>query len=76
MPFPVKALKLLLHDLQTGGEAASMGFSAKDVSEVASDDGVRSFACCFPSPLLRVVFQLYHSLASASPRTLTPGPLH
>ena len=43
MPFPVKALKLLLHDLQTGGEAASMGFSAKDVSEVASDDGVRAF---------------------------------
>ena len=41
VPFPVKALKLLLHDLQSGGEAASMGFSAKDVSEVASDDGVR-----------------------------------
>ncbi|KAI0756104.1 ARM repeat-containing protein [Daedaleopsis nitida] len=39
VPFPVKALKLLLHDLQTGGEAASMGFSANDVSEVASDDG-------------------------------------
>ncbi|RPD64798.1 ARM repeat-containing protein [Lentinus tigrinus ALCF2SS1-6] len=39
VPFPVKALKLLLHDLQTGGEAASMGFSAKDVSELASDDG-------------------------------------
>ena len=42
VPFPVKALKLLLRDLQSGGEAASMGFSAKDVSEVASDDGV----CC------------------------------
>ena len=42
MPFPVKALKLLLHDLQSGGEAASMGFSAKDVSEAASDDGVSS----------------------------------
>ena len=40
VPFPVKALKLLLHDLQSGGEAASMGFSAKDVSEAASDDGV------------------------------------
>ncbi len=40
VPFPVKALKLLLHDLQTGGEAASMGFSAKDFSDVASDDGV------------------------------------
>ncbi|RDX47886.1 ARM repeat-containing protein [Lentinus brumalis] len=39
VPFPVKALKLLLHDLQTGGEAASMGFSAKDFSDVASDDG-------------------------------------
>ena len=41
VPFPVKAFKLLLHDLQSGGEAASMGFSAKDVSEVDSDDGVR-----------------------------------
>ena len=40
VPFPVKVLKLLLHDLQSGGEAASMGFSANDVSEAASDDGV------------------------------------
>ncbi|PIL31196.1 hypothetical protein GSI_05894 [Ganoderma sinense ZZ0214-1] len=44
VPFPVKALKLLLHDLQSGGEAASMGFSAKDVSEVASDDGDEEWA--------------------------------
>ncbi|EJF67437.1 ARM repeat-containing protein [Dichomitus squalens LYAD-421 SS1] len=43
VPFPVKALKLLLHDLQSGGEAASMGFSAKDVSEVASDDGAEDW---------------------------------
>ena len=41
VPFPVKALKLLLRDLQTGGEAASMGFNAADVEDVGSDDGVR-----------------------------------
>ncbi|OBZ68625.1 Importin-9 [Grifola frondosa] len=39
IPFPVKALKLLLHDLQSGGEAASMGFSSLDVADVDSDDG-------------------------------------
>ncbi|KAI0673956.1 ARM repeat-containing protein [Trametes maxima] len=39
VPFPVKALKLLLHELQSGGEAASMGFSATDVAELDSDDG-------------------------------------
>ena len=44
MPFPVKALKLLLRDLQSGGEAASMGFNATDVSDAASDDGVRPFS--------------------------------
>ncbi|KAI8980578.1 ARM repeat-containing protein [Trametes punicea] len=39
VPFPVKALKLLLRELQSGGEAASMGFNAADVAEVDSDDG-------------------------------------
>ncbi|KAI0778993.1 ARM repeat-containing protein [Trametes elegans] len=39
VPFPVKAVKLLLHELQSGGEAASMGFNAADVAELDSDDG-------------------------------------
>lgn len=39
--FPVKALKLLLHDLQTNGEAASM--AAPDGASVDSDDGVSFF---------------------------------
>ncbi|GBE77314.1 ARM repeat-containing protein [Sparassis crispa] len=34
--FPVKALKLLLHDLQSGGEAATMNLGA--VPEIDSDD--------------------------------------
>ncbi|OJT08019.1 Importin-9 [Trametes pubescens] len=37
--FPVKALKLLVHELQSGGEAASMGFNDADVAELDSDDG-------------------------------------
>ncbi|EMD32596.1 hypothetical protein CERSUDRAFT_161550 [Gelatoporia subvermispora B] len=37
VPFPVKALKLLLHDLQSGGEAASMGLGSG--ADVDSDDG-------------------------------------
>ncbi|KAI0354778.1 ARM repeat-containing protein [Trametes cingulata] len=39
VPFPVKALKLLVHELQSGGEAASMGFNAADIAELDSDDG-------------------------------------
>ncbi|KAI0325407.1 ARM repeat-containing protein [Cubamyces sp. BRFM 1775] len=39
VPFPVKAVKLLLHELQSGGEAASMGFDAADVADLDSDDG-------------------------------------
>ena len=38
IPFPVKALKIILHDIQSGGEAASM--SAQGVFNVDSDDGV------------------------------------
>lgn len=41
VPFPVKALKLLLHDLQADGEAASKGLG-KVASDVGSDDGVRN----------------------------------
>ena len=37
IPFPVKALKILLRELQSGGEAASRRMNA---SEAGSDDGV------------------------------------
>ena len=39
VPFPVKALKIVVRDLLTGGESAAIG--AIDDEEVASDDGVR-----------------------------------
>jgi hypothetical protein len=38
VPFPVKALKLLLHELQTNGEAASMAAPTAPL-DTASDDG-------------------------------------
>ncbi|TFY51032.1 hypothetical protein EVG20_g11201, partial [Dentipellis fragilis] len=38
VPFPVKALKLLLHDLQTNGEAASMA-APGGMLDIDSDDG-------------------------------------
>lgn len=39
MPFPVKALKLLLHDLQSGGDAAAISAAANlGVELVDSDD--------------------------------------
>ena len=42
IPFAVKALKIIIHDLQSGGEsatiAAASGFKSVDVE---SDDGVR-----------------------------------
>lgn len=41
VPFPVKALKLLLHDIHAGGEAASKGLGKLDGSELDSDDEVR-----------------------------------
>lgn len=39
IPFPVKALKIILHDVQSGGEAASMSAQG-GVFNVDSDDGV------------------------------------
>ncbi|KAL7284955.1 hypothetical protein ACG7TL_000044 [Trametes sanguinea] len=39
VPFPVKALKLLLHELQSGGESATMGFNSADLADLDSDDG-------------------------------------
>ncbi|KIY50482.1 ARM repeat-containing protein [Fistulina hepatica ATCC 64428] len=38
VPFPVKALKIILHDLQIGGESATVN-PRGDVFEVESDDG-------------------------------------
>ena len=39
VPFPVKALKLLVHDLRSGGESATIPKAEYDVD---SDDGVRT----------------------------------
>ena len=38
VPFPVKALKLLLHELQTNGEVASMAAPTAPI-DTGSDDG-------------------------------------
>ncbi|KAJ2969794.1 hypothetical protein NUW54_g12879 [Trametes sanguinea] len=46
VPFPVKALKLLLHELQSGGESATMGFNSADLADLDSDDGVRRLELC------------------------------
>lgn len=53
IPFPVKAIKILVHEIQSGGEAASMSAFAGtgSVPELESDDGVRfleiaSAPCC------------------------------
>ena len=44
IPFPVKAIKILIHEIQSGGEAASMSAFAGtgSVPELESDDGVGS----------------------------------
>ena len=39
IPFPVKALKILVHDVQSGGESATMTAHG-DTHDVDSDDGV------------------------------------
>ncbi len=39
VPFPVKALKLLLHELQTNGESASMAAAPTAPLDAESDDG-------------------------------------
>ncbi|KAJ7610789.1 armadillo-type protein [Roridomyces roridus] len=48
IPFPVKAMKLLLHDVQSGGEAATFtaqaGSDAAGVYDVDSDDGDEDWA--------------------------------
>ncbi|KAF5384768.1 hypothetical protein D9615_001050 [Tricholomella constricta] len=39
IPFPVKALKLLLHDVQSGGESATITAQGGDTYDIDSDDG-------------------------------------
>jgi hypothetical protein len=39
IPFPVKALKLLLNELHSDGDAAAI--TAQDAAGIDSDDGVR-----------------------------------
>ena len=40
IPFPVKALKILLHDVQSGGESATINTQAGVYDDIESDDGV------------------------------------
>ncbi|KAF9260865.1 ARM repeat-containing protein [Marasmius fiardii PR-910] len=44
IPFPVKAIKILLHEVQSGGESATMGASQDDIPDVDSDDGDEDWA--------------------------------
>ncbi|EDR15931.1 uncharacterized protein LACBIDRAFT_242896 [Laccaria bicolor S238N-H82] len=39
VPFPVKALKIIIHDLQSGGDAATISAQGNTVEDVDSDDG-------------------------------------
>ncbi|KAF8963883.1 armadillo-type protein [Flammula alnicola] len=43
IPFPVKALKIILHDIQSGGESATMSAQG-EVFDVDSDDGDEDWA--------------------------------
>ena len=40
VPFPVKALKIILHDVHSGGEAATFAPTDNEAYDVDSDDGV------------------------------------
>uniref|UniRef100_A0A0W0FXL4 Importin N-terminal domain-containing protein n=1 Tax=Moniliophthora roreri TaxID=221103 RepID=A0A0W0FXL4_MONRR len=44
IPFPVKAIKILLHEVQSGGESATMGGAQEDAVDVDSDDGDEDWA--------------------------------
>ena len=52
IPFPVKAIKILVHEIQSGGEAASMSAFAGtgSVPELESDDGVGFSIIFSPHP--------------------------
>ncbi|KAG5638025.1 hypothetical protein H0H81_002226 [Sphagnurus paluster] len=39
IPFPVKAVKLLLHDVRSGGESATIAHGGGDTYDIDSDDG-------------------------------------
>ncbi|KAJ7897218.1 armadillo-type protein [Mycena olivaceomarginata] len=44
IPFPVKTLKLLLHDVQSGGESATITAQGGSYDEIDSDDGDEEWA--------------------------------
>jgi len=44
IPFPVKALKIIVNDLQSGGEAATLAAGAHSTYDVDSDDGDEDWA--------------------------------
>ncbi|KAF7337532.1 ARM repeat-containing protein [Mycena sanguinolenta] len=44
IPFPVKTLKLLLHDVQSGGESATITAQGETFNEIDSDDGDEDWA--------------------------------
>lgn len=48
--FPVKAVKILLHDIQSHGESATLGVRSQGAKDVESDDEVTLRIC---APILR-----------------------
>lgn len=50
VPFPVKALKILLHDLQSGGDSATI--SAQGETFEVDSDGVSCISIALPRGLL------------------------
>ncbi|KAJ7269388.1 ARM repeat-containing protein [Mycena haematopus] len=44
IPFPVKTIKLLLHDVQSGGESATITAQGDSFNEIDSDDGDEEWA--------------------------------
>lgn len=52
MPFPVKALKILVRELQSGGESATVTARGGVVEDLESDDGVGAFPCLTNAPYL------------------------
>ncbi|KAJ4470827.1 ARM repeat-containing protein [Lentinula aciculospora] len=44
VPFPVKAIKILLHEVQSGGEPATMGNAQEFADDLDSDDGDEDWA--------------------------------
>jgi len=44
IPFPLKALKIILHDLQANGESATISARGGLLDDVDSDEGVGHFS--------------------------------